>query len=157
MKSVVIYTDGSCVQNPGGAGGWSAILQYGDTVRSFSEHIPAPTTNNRAEWGAIIKALEILKEPCEVTLYTDSLNCAYALLGRGKALHKRGNFDLASRAIAAARRHKLTVHWVQGHNGDALNEECDRLARDAARSGAGSIVKSDFSIQPDRQDSLALA
>ena len=70
MKKVTIYTDGACSGNPG-PGGWAAVLQYGDKTKELSGG-EAQTTNNRMELLAAISALELLKEPCEVALYTDS-------------------------------------------------------------------------------------
>ena len=77
MKKVTIYTDGACSGNPG-AGGWGAILFYKDTKKEISGYSPE-TTNNQMELTAAIKALDMLKEPCEVDLYSDSAYLINAL------------------------------------------------------------------------------
>ena len=131
MKKVTIYTDGACSGNPG-PGGWGAVLIYGDTEKDISGFAPE-TTNNRMELMAAIEALETLKAPCEVNLYTDS---SYVKDGITKWIHnwkskefkKVKNPDLWQKLDAAASRHKITWHWVRGHDGNVMNERADKLA-----------------------------
>ncbi|WP_439638953.1 ribonuclease HI [Nevskia sp.] len=148
MKAVIAYTDGACRGNPG-PGGWGVFLQYGEHRKEFSGG-EAPTTNNRMELMAAISALESLREPCEVTLHTDS---KYVLQGLTEWLpgwKKRGwktadkkpvkNQDLWERLDAAAARHQVDWQWVKGHAGDPGNENADRLANqglEAAQAIAG--------------------
>jgi ribonuclease HI len=137
MKKVTIYTDGACSGNPG-PGGWGAVLIYGDNEKDISGFEPE-TTNNRMELTAAIEALETLKTPCEVNLYTDS---SYVKDGITKWIHswktkqykKVKNPDLWQKLDAAASRHKLTWHWVRGHNGDVMNERADELATRAIKT-----------------------
>ncbi|MBA4284533.1 MAG: ribonuclease HI [Xanthomonadaceae bacterium] len=136
MKAVIAYTDGACRGNPG-PGGWGVFLQYGHHRKEFSGG-EAPTTNNRMELMAAISALESLREPCVVTLHTDS---KYVLQGLTEWLpgwKKRGwktadkkpvkNQDLWERLDTAAARHQVDWKWVKGHAGDPGNENADRLA-----------------------------
>lgn len=135
LKKVVIYTDGGCDPNPG-TGGWAAILRYGDRLKELSGG-EANTTNNRMEMTAAIVALESLKFPCEVELYTDS---QYVQRGITEWIHgwKRKNWrrksgevlnaDLWRRLDEVAQRHQVRWQWVRGHAGDFYNERCDQLA-----------------------------
>ncbi len=137
MKQVTIYTDGSCSGNPG-PGGWAAILIRGSHEKELSGGEPQ-TTNNRMELTAVISALEALKEPCAVDLYTDSRYIVDALeKGWAKRWRSRGwmrsgkekalNPDLWARLLDLCDRHQVSLHWVRGHNGDPYNERCDELA-----------------------------
>ncbi len=136
---VVIHTDGACRGNPG-PGGWGALLQSGGHERRLSGGERA-TTNNRMELMAAIAALEALKRPCSVDLYTDSQYVKNGLtewLARWKSNGWRTadrrpvkNEDLWRRLDAAAARHKVRWHWLRGHRGHPGNEEADRLARSA--------------------------
>ena len=136
MKTVEIYTDGACRGNPG-RGGWGAILVYGRYERELSGG-ERETTNNRMELLAAISGLEALKEPCEVTLYSDSKYLVDAfLLGWVYSWRERGwrrdrdelkNPDLWERLYQLTETHKVTFVWVKGHNGHDYNERCDRLA-----------------------------
>lgn len=141
MKKVEIFTDGACKGNPG-PGGWGSILRYKTTEREISGG-EANTTNNRMELMAVIKALEMLKEPCEVTLYTDSQYVANALkLGWAKKWKANGwmrnkkekalNPELWDKLLTLYDAHKVDVVWVKGHAGHPENERCDRLAVAAA-------------------------
>ncbi|NBQ82670.1 MAG: ribonuclease HI [Alphaproteobacteria bacterium] len=138
--SVSIYTDGSCLGNPG-PGGWGAILVYGDVEKELSGG-EDNTTNNRMELMAAIMALEALNRPVEVTLTSDSV---YLKDGITKWIHgwkKNGwktaakkpvaNQDLWQRLDAAIAPHRITWAWVKGHAGHPMNERCDDLARQAA-------------------------
>jgi len=135
-KRVTIYTDGACSGNPG-PGGWGAVLIYGHKEKEISggEH---ETTNNRMELTAAIQALNALKAPCHIDLYTDSNYVRQGITewienwkGRGwKTADKKPvkNVDLWQALDIAAARHKVAWHWVKGHNGDPLNERADALA-----------------------------
>ena len=131
MKHVTIFTDGSCKGNPG-PGGYGAILQYTDNHGRKHERVIsggiAETTNNRAELTAAIQSLSVLKEPCQVDLYTDSQYLVTVTTG-GKA---KANLDLVTELRTLMARHQVTVHHVEGHNGHPENERADRLAQEAA-------------------------
>ncbi len=135
-EQVVIYTDGACRGNPG-PGGWGAVLQFRDASREIYAG-EQQTTNNRMELMAAIMALESLKRPCEVKIYTDS---KYVLQGitewmtnwkaRGwKTAAKKPvkNEDLWRRLDAAIERHEIQWQWVKGHSGNVGNDSADRLA-----------------------------
>ena len=141
MKAVDIYTDGSCKKNPG-PGGWGAILVYKGKEKELCGG-EADTTNNRMELTAVIRALEALREPCSVTLISDSRYvCDGMGKGWAKAWKKRGwkkadgtpvlNQDLWLQLDALYGRHQVTFHWVRGHVGIDLNERCDQLAKSEA-------------------------
>ena len=142
MKEVSLYTDGACRGNPG-RGGWGAILVYGRFEKELSGG-EAETTNNRMELTAAIEGLSALKEPCKVTLYSDSKYLVDAfLLGcveswraagwrRGKDTLK--NPDLWERLYSLTEIHTVEFIWVKGHAGHDYNERCDRLATEFADS-----------------------
>lgn len=143
---MIIYTDGSCLGNPG-PGGWAAILTLeGQDYRKELFGGFRRTTNNRMEIFAACQALAALKRPCEVDLYTDSRYLRDALeKGWIFAWQKNGwrkadkkpalNVDLWRRLLTNMRGHKLNVIWLKGHAGHDENERCDELARmGAARS-----------------------
>lgn len=134
---VTIHTDGACSGNPG-PGGWGAILQFNGTEKEIFGGEPL-TTNNRMELMAAIMALESLKRPCPVILYTDS---QYVRQGITEWIHgwkKRQwrkadgkpviNADLWQRLETANKAHKVDWRWVRGHAGDPMNERADGLAR----------------------------
>lgn len=137
MKTVTIYTDGACSGNPG-PGGWGAILIYGEHRKELSGG-EARTTNNRMELTGVIAALEALKEPCVVELYSDS---KYVIDGLGKGWAKswraRGwvksdkkpalNPDLWGRLLDLCEKHTVKLHWVKGHAENEFNNRCDQLA-----------------------------
>ena len=143
MKKVDIYTDGACSGNPG-PGGWGAILCYNGVEKEISGG-EAHTTNNRMELMAVISALSLLKEPCEVTVYSDSQYVCNALL-RGWAKKWRANGwmrtkkdpalnpDLWEKLLNLCDVHKVDVVWVKGHNNHPMNERCDRLAVAASQN-----------------------
>ena len=141
MKHVNIYTDGSCRGNPG-VGGWGAILVYGAHEKELSGG-EAQTTNNRMELTAVIEALSALKEPCQVTLTSDSKYVIEALeKGWAEGWKQRGwkkadkspalNPDLWERLLDLTHFHQVTTVWVKGHAGHPYNERCDQLATDFA-------------------------
>jgi ribonuclease HI len=136
VKKVTIFTDGGCLGNPG-PGGWAAILRYGKHERAISGG-EAATTNNRMELSAAICALQTLKEPCEVTIFTDS---QYLRMGITEWIHswrKRGwvtakrepvkNADLWRGLDDACKPHRIDWKWLKGHAGHPENERCDALA-----------------------------
>lgn len=137
MKQVNIYTDGACRGNPG-PGGWGAILVYGTTEKEMSGG-ERTTTNNRMELTAVIAALSALREPCTVTLTSDSQYVINGIeKGWAKAWRARGwrkadkspalNADLWARLLDLLDVHTVTFVWVRGHAGHPYNERCDRLA-----------------------------
>ena len=137
QKKVTIYTDGACSGNPG-PGGWAAILRYGTTERELSGGAPE-TTNNRMELTAVINALSALKEPCDVTVYSDSKYVIDAIeKGWAKSWRARGwiksdkkpalNSDLWQQLLTLTAQHKVQFIWVKGHNEHPENERCDKLA-----------------------------
>lgn len=137
MKQVDIFTDGACSGNPG-PGGWGAILRYKNTDKEISGG-EAQTTNNRMELTAVIEALKLLKEPCEVTLWTDSKYVADGL-GKGWAAgwKKNGwkkadkkpalNPDLWDELLTLNDKHTITIQWIKGHASHSENERCDKMA-----------------------------
>ncbi len=138
LKRVTIHTDGACENNPG-PGGWAAVLEYGAAKKEILGGVIA-TTNNRMEIEAAVQALSMLKEPCEVDLYTDS---EYLRDGITKWIHgwrargwkkKIKNIDLWQRLDEVTRKHKVSWHWLRGHAGHPLNERCDVLATTQAKS-----------------------
>lgn len=136
MKTVVIHTDGACRGNPG-PGGWGARLVFGPHVKELCGG-ETLTTNNRMELMGAIAALESLKEPCAVTLHTDSTYVRSGILEWIHGWKTRGwktadkkpvkNVDLWQRLDAARARHQVDWRWVKGHAGDPGNEAADRLA-----------------------------
>ena len=137
MKNVSIYTDGACSGNPG-KGGWGAVLVYNGKEKELSGGNPE-TTNNRMELTAVIKALEALNEPCNVTLTTDSKyvcdainkGWVYSWMKNGwKKADKKPvlNPDLWQTLVAEIRKHEYHIVWVKGHAGHPENERCDKLA-----------------------------
>ncbi len=138
MKKITLYTDGSCIGNPG-PGGYAYILIYGDLKKEFSG-FEDNTTNNRMELTAVIKGLNQIKEPCDVTVYTDS---AYVLnafeqdwitnwqLKGWRTANKKDvlNKDLWLQLLDAMSRHKVSWVKVKGHADNELNNRCDILAR----------------------------
>jgi ribonuclease HI len=149
MKNVEIYTDGACRGNPG-VGGWGAVLKYGSIEREISGG-EASTTNNRMELTAVITALSLLKEPCHVTLTSDSKYVIDAIQkGWLDSWQKKGwrkadgktvlNIDLWERLVALLEIHKVDFVWVHGHTGHKYNERCDELATTFAdKIAAGNL------------------
>ena len=137
MKAVEIYTDGACSGNPG-AGGYGVVLLYGSARKELSEGYRL-TTNNRMEVLAVIKGLEALKEPCQVTLYSDSKYVVDAIdKGWLYGWQKKGwvkadkkpvlNVDLWQQLLPQLGRHTVHLHWVKGHAENEKNNRCDQLA-----------------------------
>ena len=137
MKTVTVFTDGACSGNPG-PGGWAAILQYGGAEKVLSGGA-ADTTNNRMELLGVISALEALKEPCRVELYSDSKYVIDALQKRWVwGWKQRGwiksdkkpalNRDLWERLLPLVEKHDMVYHWIKGHAETEENNRCDQLA-----------------------------
>ena len=137
MKTVTIYTDGACSGNPG-PGGWGAILMYSPHQKELSGG-EASATNNRMELTAVISALELLKEPCAVDLWSDSKYVIDALdKGWAKGWRAKGwiksdkkpalNPDLWARLLELCEIHTVRTHWVKGHAENPYNNRCDELA-----------------------------
>ncbi len=137
MKKIDIYTDGACSGNPG-KGGWGAVLIYNGHKKEISGG-EKETTNNRMELTAVIKALETLKEPCTVTLTTDSKYVCDAINKGWVYSWKKNNWrksdkkpalnvDLWEELLEQLKIHQVEFVWVKGHNGHKYNERCDELA-----------------------------
>lgn len=140
-KHVIIYTDGSSLGNPG-PGGYGAVLRYGTRARELSGGFRC-TTNNRMEILAVIEALAALKQPCRVTVHSDSQYVINAITkGWARRWQRNGwmrnkkeraiNPDLWERLLAALKPHDVDFVWVRGHAGDPDNKRCDKLAKSAA-------------------------
>ena len=136
-KEIQVFSDGACSGNPG-PGGWGAILRYKDVEKELSGG-ESETTNNRMELMGVIAALESLKEPCQVKVFTDSQYIAKAFTENwlenwqkngwktaGKKAVK--NRELWERLLAQAAIHRLEWQWIRGHAGHPENERCDQLA-----------------------------
>ncbi len=138
MKQVVLFTDGSCLGNPG-PGGWAAILRFKQMEKELAGGFRV-TTNNRMELFAALKGLQALKEPCRVELYTDSKYLANAITNKWLAGWQKNNWktaakkpvknrDLWESLLPLLEQHDVVFHWVKGHAGQPENERCDELAR----------------------------
>ncbi len=140
-KNVIIYTDGACLGNPGN-GGWGAVLICGDNKKEiYGSH--KDTTNNRMEIMAVIKSIQAIKFPCNIEIYTDS---SYVKNGITSWIHnwKKNNWktaknkpvknsDLWQLLDQVLGEHKISWHWVKGHNGNEFNEMADKLASKGAK------------------------
>lgn len=136
MKTVRLYSDGSCLNNPG-VGAWACILEYNGHERELSNY-DMNTTNNRMELMGVISGLEALKEPCRVEVYTDS---SYVVNAFNKhwienwvkaGIAKRKNGDLWQRLLNASSNHLVEYNWIKGHTGHPYNERCDKIANSLA-------------------------
>ena len=133
---VRVYTDGACKGNPG-PGGWGALLQFDGREKELCGGEP-DTTNNRMELTAVICALQALKRPCDIDLYTDSQYVQKGISEWISGWKRRGwktadrkpvkNVDLWLQLDALAGAHRIHWHWVRGHAGHAENERADQLA-----------------------------
>ena len=141
-SQVIIYTDGACSGNPG-PGGYGVVMMHGDHRRELSAGYRL-TTNNRMELLAVITALQTLKQPCAVTLYSDSKYVIDAITQRWVyGWQQRGwrksdkspalNVDLWEQLLPLLKRHTVTFQWVRGHSATVENERCDFLAVQAAK------------------------
>ena len=127
MFQVTLYTDGSCLGNPG-PGGYAAVLSYNGRCKEITGS-SVNTTNNRMELQAVIVGLQALKRRCQVTVVTDS-QYVVTILNNGRA---KANLDLVQQLRQLSRQHDITVQKVRGHSGHEMNEHCDRLATAEAR------------------------
>jgi ribonuclease HI len=142
---VIIFTDGGCIQNPG-PGGYGAVLKFNNCRKEISGGYRR-TTNNRMELMACIEGLRVLKKPCEVVIYSDSM---YVVNGIEKGWVQKWrsngwmrtntepaeNVDLWEELLELCTRHKVNFEWVRGHAGNLENERCDQLAKqNALKSG----------------------
>ena len=135
-KTVVIYTDGACKGNPG-PGGWGALLEYDGHRKELFGGEPH-TTNNRMELVAVIRALEALKRESDVAIYTDSQYVKNGIEAWIHAWKRNGwktsdkkpvkNEDLWRELDELATRHRISWHWVRGHDDNPGNERADELA-----------------------------
>ncbi len=148
QKPVTIYTDGACIGNPG-PGGYGVVLLYYHHRQELSGGYQL-TTNNRMEMMAAIAGLEALKEPCQVTLYSDSQYLVDAMTkGWAKRWQANGwrrnakelakNPDLWERLLKLCQEHEVIFVWVRGHAGNTENENCDRLAVTAAKGSSLAV------------------
>ncbi len=137
MKKIEMFTDGACSGNPG-PGGWGTILRYNGIEKELCGG-EKETTNNRMELTAVIAGLEALKEPCEVTVTTDSryvvdgITKGWAQSWRANGWKKSDkkpalNPDLWGRLLDLTKAHRVTFNWIKGHAGHPENERCDALA-----------------------------
>ncbi|HIK37757.1 MAG: ribonuclease HI [Geminocystis sp.] len=155
LPQVEIYTDGSCLNNPG-KGGYAAILIYGSHRKEIYGGYRY-TTNNRMEIMAVIQGLKALKRPCRVNLYTDSQYVVNAMTKgwvekwqknnwRRSAHEKAKNVDLWQELLRVSKPHHVNYIWVRGHAGHPENERCDYLAHQAAM---GSNLAEDEGLEED--------
>lgn len=144
MKKILVYTDGACSGNPG-RGGYGAILRFNGNEKELSGGF-RDTTNNRMEIMGAITALEALREPCEVTVVTDSQYLVNSIekrwvFGWKARGWRRGknepvqNIDLWKRLLPLLERHRVSFQWIRGHAGHPENERCDALAVAASQAG----------------------
>ena len=142
MKEIQMFTDGACSGNPG-PGGWGTILRYKDTEKELSGG-EKETTNNRMELTAVIMGLSALKEPCRVTVVTDSryvcdgMNNGWARSWQQNGWRKKDkkpalNPDLWQQLLDLCDTHEVTFEWIKGHDGHSENERCDKLAVEQSR------------------------
>jgi ribonuclease HI len=137
MKQITLFADGACSGNPG-PGGYGVILQFAGREKELSAGYTR-TTNNRMELRGVIAGLSSLKEPCDVTVVTDSQYVVNAMTqGWAKKWRANGwkrnkkepalNADLWQELLDLCDRHRVTFQWIRGHNGHCENERCDGLA-----------------------------
>lgn len=145
-KRVTAYTDGSC-ETRSGDGGWAFLLVYNGARKRASGYEP-DTTNNRMELTAAVRALEALREPCHVTVVTDSQYLKKAFTDGWLTSWQRNGWRTASRTavknqdlwktlLELTSRHRVAWSWTRGHAGHAENEEVDRLALRARKTHRG--------------------
>lgn len=152
LKEVALFTDGSCLGNPG-PGGWACILRYGKHERIL-RGVELRTTNNRMELVAAINGLLVLTERCRVTVITDSRYLQQAMTvylvrwqgfgwcnSRGEAIANR---DLWERLASVAGQHETHWRWVRSHGSDPDQDRCDALAKEAARTVAARGTAKDL-------------
>ena len=144
IKEVEIYTDGACSGNPG-PGGYGVVLKFGPHIREMSGAYEN-TTNNRMELMGVIKGLESLKEPCQVTVFSDSkyvidaITKGWVLKWQSKGWMRNDkerakNIDLWEKVLELRQKHQVKWVWVKGHANNELNNRCDQLAVSAIKNG----------------------
>ena len=149
-KKVVIYTDGACSGNPG-PGGYGIIMQYNGVSREFSDGFTR-TTNNRMELLAAVTALQNLKEPCSVTIHSDSQYLINGMTkGWAESWQKNGwrlksrkpaqNTDLWKKLLSLSKIHDIEFVWVKGHSENEFNNRCDVLAVAASKEPKNEDTK----------------
>jgi ribonuclease HI len=143
LPLVTIYTDGACEPNPG-PGGWAALLISGKHEKELSGSEPE-TTNNRMELTAAVRALATLKQPCQVSFYTDSEYLRRGITEWLPEWRRRGwkrkggklaNVDLWQELESSLKEHKISWHWIRGHSGNKYNEQVDSLARKSMKNSS---------------------
>lgn len=150
IDDVVIYSDGCCLSNPGGAGGYGVVLMYKKHIKELSCGYIS-TTNNRMELLGVISGLEALNKSCNVTVYSDSRYVVDSMAkGRVKKWKFKGwiksdgnktmNIDLWERLLELNAKHDIRFKWIKGHGKDKHNNRCDELAGKAARRKRGLLV-----------------
>ena len=152
MKEVTLFTDGSCLGNPG-PGGWACILRYRKHERIL-RGVEPHTTNNRMELVAAITGLRALTEMCRVTVITDSQYLQQGMTvylvrwrsfgwcnSRGEAIANRDLWELLA---SVAGQHETKWHWVRGHGSDRDQDRCDILAKESARTAAAGEMAKDL-------------
>lgn len=133
MHNIIIYSDGSCLSNPG-PGGWASILTYNNHEKIISGG-ERYTTNNKMELTAVIEALKALKYKCNVEIVTDSqyvvnaFNKNWIYNWEKNNFKDRTNTDLWKTLLKLVRMHNVKFTWIKGHAGHAYNEQCDKEAR----------------------------
>ncbi len=142
MQKIIIYTDGSSINNPGN-GGWAAYLIYGD-VKKMISGFKANVTNNQMELSAVIEALSILKNECEIEIFTDSQYIVNGMKtwifnwmkNNWKTSNKKPveNKELWEKLYTLSQNHKINWNWIKAHNGTEFNELVDKEARRQAMS-----------------------
>jgi ribonuclease HI len=146
---VILFTDGACSGNPG-PGGWAYILRHIATGKEKRGSGGDPhTTNNKMELSAVIEGLAVLTRPSIVRVVTDSQYVSRGMTewvpgwirndwmrGSGRKKEPVKNIDLWKMLVAACERHTVTFEHVLGHRGHPENEECDKMAVEAARAAA---------------------
>ena len=137
MKNIEIYTDGACKGNPG-PGGWGAILKYNNYKKEISGY-ESMTTNNRMELLAVIEALKLIKEPCNIIIFSDSQYVCKAIGEKWLLKWQNNNWmknkkeavansDLWKTYLNLSKIHNININWIKGHAGHPENELCDKLA-----------------------------
>lgn len=127
---LIIYTDGSCLSNPGGAGGWAVCIIEENGTEFYLSGGDESTTNNRMELKAIIEAVSCVQKTYECVIYTDSQLCINCATGKWK---RKSNLDLWQEYDSISESKKISYEWVKGHNGNKYNEIVDKMAFDEAK------------------------
>ena len=126
---IEIYTDGSCLKNPNGPGGW-AVCILEDNLEYYLSGNNSSTTNNRMELTAIIEGISCVKEKIECKIYTDSQLCINCATGKWK---RKANLDLWNEYDKVSKNKNIKYEWVKGHAGNKYNEIVDKIALEEAK------------------------